>query len=77
MELRARRTDWQGASAGRAHARGGDVFERFRILAKTSSFLGISGKIQSESGVVHLIADELWTPNLPVKPRKRRSRDFH
>ena len=54
-----------------------DVFERFRILAKTSSFLGITGKIQSESGVVHLIADELWTPNLPVQPRKRRSRDFH
>jgi error-prone DNA polymerase len=54
-----------------------DVFERQAILAKTSSFLGITGKIQSESGVVHLIAERLWTPELKEKPTPPRSRDFH
>jgi len=54
-----------------------DVFARFRVLAKTASLLGISGKIQSESGVVHVVADALWQPRLAQQPRKRRSRDFH
>jgi error-prone DNA polymerase len=54
-----------------------NVFDRYRILAKTSSFLGVTGKIQSESGVVHVVADSLWEPNMPVKPHRRRSRDFH
>jgi error-prone DNA polymerase len=54
-----------------------DVFARFRVLAKTASFLGVSGKIQSESGVVHVVADALWEPRLAQKPRQRRSRDFH
>ncbi len=53
-----------------------NVFERYRILAKTSSFLGVTGKIQSESGVVHVVADSLWEPNMPVQPKRRRSRDF-
>jgi error-prone DNA polymerase len=54
-----------------------NVYEKYRILAKTSSFLGVTGRIQSESGVVHLVADSLWEPNLPVQPKKRHSRDFH
>ena len=54
-----------------------DVFERHAILAKTSSFLGVSGRIQSESGVVHVVADSLWSPGLPAKPQRPRSRDFH
>ncbi|MDH3198058.1 MAG: error-prone DNA polymerase, partial [Candidatus Krumholzibacteria bacterium] len=54
-----------------------DVFARFRVLAKTASFLGVSGKVQSESGVVHVVADALWEPRLAQKPRQRHSRDFH
>jgi len=54
-----------------------NVFDRHAVLAKTSSFLGITGKIQSKSGVVHLVADELWAPKVPLKPKKRSSRDFH
>jgi error-prone DNA polymerase len=54
-----------------------DVFERYAILAKTSSFLGVTGKIQSEKGVVHVVAESLWEPRLSVRPRRRRSRDFH
>ncbi len=50
------------------------VFDRYPVLARTASLLGVTGKIQSQQGVVHLIADELWEPLLPSAPRT--SRDF-
>jgi error-prone DNA polymerase len=53
------------------------VFEEFVVLAKTASFLGVSGKIQSQDGVVHLVAEELWAPRLHVEPESAGSRDFH
>jgi error-prone DNA polymerase len=46
-------------------------------LAKTVSFLGISGKLQAEDGVVHLVAERLWEPRVELKPTSARSRDFH
>ena len=54
-----------------------DVFKKFEILGKTASFLGVTGKLQSEEGVVHLVAESLWDPALDRKPRRRKSRDFH
>ncbi|MCZ6766984.1 MAG: OB-fold nucleic acid binding domain-containing protein, partial [bacterium] len=54
-----------------------DVFQQHYILAKTASFLGVTGRIQSESGVVHLVAESFWSPTLDMLPRKRPSRDFH
>jgi error-prone DNA polymerase len=53
------------------------VFDTFPVLAKTASFLGITGKIQSQDGVVHLVAEELWTPELAAHPDHVKSRDFH
>ncbi len=53
------------------------VFERYRVLAKTEPFLGITGKVQAQHGVVHLIADHLWRPTLPLRAERSRSRDFH
>jgi error-prone DNA polymerase len=53
------------------------VFQRYSVLAKTVSFLGISGTIQAEDGVVHLVAEELWAPRVELKPAAARSRDFH
>jgi error-prone DNA polymerase len=53
------------------------VFQRYAVLAKTVSFLGISGTIQAEDGVVHLVAEELWEPRVELKPASTRSRDFH
>jgi error-prone DNA polymerase len=53
------------------------VFQRYSILAKTVSFLGITGKLQAEDGVVHLVAEELWEPRLELKPASVGSRDFH
>jgi len=51
------------------------VFERFSVIAKTSGFLGITGVIQVQDGVVHLVADELWQPSTKLGA-KTRSRDF-
>ena len=53
------------------------VFQRYAVLAKTVSFLGISGKLQAEDGVVHLVAERLWQPRAELKPASTRSRDFH
>jgi len=54
-----------------------NVFQRYAVIAKTVSFLGITGKLQSEDGVVHLVAEELWEPRLALNPAATQSRDFH
>jgi error-prone DNA polymerase len=54
-----------------------DVFKRYEVIAKTSAFLGVTGRIQSQDGVTHLIADELWVPRLNLEPATVGSRDFH
>jgi error-prone DNA polymerase len=54
-----------------------DVFAKHRVLAKTSSFLGVDGRIQSESGVVNLVAESLWVPIVTSQPAEAESRDFH
>ena len=53
------------------------VFERFSVLARTALLLGVSGKLQSESGVIHLVADELWEPELAFDPEGTSTRSFH
>jgi error-prone DNA polymerase len=53
------------------------VFQRYAVLAKTLSFLGITGTLQVEDNVVHLIAEELWEPRVKLKPAAATSRDFH
>ena len=53
------------------------VFDRHAVLVRTASFLGVTGKLQSESGVVHIIADALWAPELAARPPSAGSRDFH
>jgi error-prone DNA polymerase len=53
------------------------VFQRYALLAKTASFLGVTGTLQVEDDVVHLIAEQLWQPMLERKPLALPSRDFH
>ena len=53
------------------------VYQDYKTLARTTSFLGVTGKVQSQSGVVHLVAEKLWIPNLNRRPTKVPSRDFH
>jgi error-prone DNA polymerase len=53
------------------------VFERFAVLIKTSSFVGVTGKLQKQDGVNHVIADSFWTPRVAAQPETGGSRDFH
>ena len=53
------------------------VFEEHRVVVKTSPFLGVTGRLQVESGVVHLVAEDLWVPQLRRQPISAGSRDFH
>ena len=53
------------------------VFERYPILAKTLGFLGITGTLQVEEDVVHLVAEKLWKPKVDLNPSGAPSRDFH
>jgi error-prone DNA polymerase len=53
------------------------VFKRYAVLAKTVSFLGITGRLQVEDGVVHLVAEKLWEPRVDIIPSGAPSRDFH
>jgi error-prone DNA polymerase len=52
------------------------VFEEFSVLARTASFLGVTGKLQKQAGVVHIIAEEAWAPALNTGT-DIASRDFH
>ena len=53
------------------------VFEEYSLIARTQSFLGVTGKIQAQDGVTHLIAEELWVPHVELRAPQARSRDFH
>ena len=55
------------------------VFEKYAVIAKTAAFLGVTGKLQVEDNVVHLIAQQMWRPDIQLarKPAETRSRDFH
>lgn len=52
------------------------VFDRYALLAKTVNFLGISGKLQVEDGLVHLVAESFWEPKVELPPTIVSSRDF-
>jgi error-prone DNA polymerase len=52
------------------------IYERNKVLAKTAYFLGVTGKIQKQDDVVHLVADTLWQPELGDRPQHNKSRDF-
>ncbi|MEM6292729.1 MAG: error-prone DNA polymerase [Myxococcota bacterium] len=53
------------------------TFEAHPVLAKTALLLGITGRIQSQDGVVHLVADELWDPQLRFDGKGTTVRSFH
>jgi error-prone DNA polymerase len=53
------------------------VFQRYSVLAKTLSFLGITGTLQVEDNVVHLVAETFWEPKVGLKPTGTPSRNFH
>ncbi|GAB4534073.1 MAG: hypothetical protein Tsb0020_49780 [Haliangiales bacterium] len=55
------------------------VWARYGVIAKSSAFIGMNGRLQVEEGLVHLIADALWVPQLSHAdsgPPTPKSRDF-
>ncbi|HUQ03199.1 MAG TPA: OB-fold nucleic acid binding domain-containing protein [Kofleriaceae bacterium] len=53
------------------------VFEAYAVIVKSATLLGITGRLQVQEGVVHLVAEELWIPELPRPIETPPSRDFH
>ena len=53
------------------------VFDEHAVIVRTASFLGVTGKLQSESGVVNIVAEALWAPEIQTRPPSAGSRDFH
>ena len=53
------------------------VFRRYVVLAKTATFLGVTGTLQVQQGVSHLIAAQLWPPQIHRDIAHVASRDFH
>ncbi|MCY3004335.1 MAG: error-prone DNA polymerase [Planctomycetota bacterium] len=53
------------------------VFERHELVARTETFLGVTGRVQSEDGVTNLVAERLWRPDLELPSDGIASRDFH
>jgi error-prone DNA polymerase len=52
------------------------VYDGNHLLARTASFMGVSGKLQKQDGVVHIVVEEVWQPELQT-PHEVGSRDFH
>ncbi len=53
------------------------IYEIYKTIARTASFLGVTGRIQrSTDNVIHLIVDQLWHPRLSPDQPPTPSRDF-
>ncbi len=53
------------------------VYSRDKVLAKTATLLGVTGRLQSQDGIVHLVAQQLWVPQVRQGPVRVTNRDFH
>ncbi|MCG8481577.1 MAG: OB-fold nucleic acid binding domain-containing protein, partial [Spirochaetales bacterium] len=53
------------------------IFEQYRTLILTNEIIGITGTVQKEGAVVHLVAERFWLPTLSGRAAHRSSRDFH
>jgi error-prone DNA polymerase len=52
------------------------VMEEFAQLARTAVFLGVTGRIQRQHEIVHVIAGEFWRPHLTPRLPDVVSRNF-
>jgi error-prone DNA polymerase len=53
------------------------VFADFAHVIRSTSLLGVTGKLQVQEGIVHLIAESVWVPELSRPVIEVESRDFH
>jgi error-prone DNA polymerase len=52
------------------------VWTKCRVLVKTSPILGVTGRLESQQGVAHLIAESVWIPQFAESVPTGGSRDF-
>jgi error-prone DNA polymerase len=53
------------------------VFAQFNHVLRAHSLLGITGRLQVQEAIVHLIAEQVWAPRLSRPVVSVASRDFH
>ncbi len=53
------------------------TFAQYANVIRGSSLLGVTGKLQVQEGIVHVIAEQLWVPELSRPIAEVESRDFH
>jgi error-prone DNA polymerase len=53
------------------------VFEEYARVIRTASLIGVTGKLQVQEGVVHVIAERVWHPELSRHVADVDSHDFH
>jgi error-prone DNA polymerase len=53
------------------------VFQQYSVLARVAYWLGVTGTVESQNDVVHVIARRLWVPQGMHTPQSSGSRDFH
>ena len=53
------------------------VFAEYASIIRTTSLLGVTGRLQVQEGIVHLIAERVWHPELSRAVIDVDSRDFH
>jgi error-prone DNA polymerase len=53
------------------------VFAEYGHVIRTTSLLGVTGRLQVQEGIVHLIAERVWVPQLSTPIVDVESRDFH
>jgi error-prone DNA polymerase len=53
------------------------VFVQYAQVIRSTSLLGVTGRLQVQEGLVHLIAEHLWVPKLSRAVAAIDSRDFH
>jgi error-prone DNA polymerase len=52
------------------------VFEQNARLAKSAQLLGVTGRLQKQQGVVHIVVQKMWKPELNTRLPVVPSRDF-
>jgi error-prone DNA polymerase len=52
------------------------VLAEFNVILRTASPLGVSGRLQVQEQVVHLVVEKAWVPSLSRAPATVASRDF-
>ena len=52
------------------------VFERYRPVLLSAALLGVEGRIQAQDGVVHLVVDSCFKPQLSLTGFRIESRNF-